>query len=104
MNINRRGGRPEGGYLVVLRLASLIAVVVGAVGSMGLMLWAGRRNSSRLLLVLFALWVLSPFMALVWANVASRWSVLTRATLYAVMLVSAFSSFAIYGALACGSL
>jgi hypothetical protein len=32
----------------------------------------------------------------------SRWSVLTRATLYAVMLVSTLGSLAIYGALAFG--
>jgi dienelactone hydrolase len=49
--------------------------------------------------------VLSPFMALVWANVVSRrWSVLTRATLYVLMLVITLGSLAIYGALAFGPL
>jgi hypothetical protein len=44
------------------------------------MFHAGRRNDSRVLLVLFALWVLSPFMVVVLANVVSkRWSVQTRA-------------------------
>ena len=91
-------GRPGGGFLGLLRAAALIAVLAGAGGSVGLMLRAGRRNDSRTLLVLFAIWVLSPFMALVLANVVSkRWSVLTRATLYVVMLVVTLGSLAIYG-------
>jgi hypothetical protein len=90
-------GRPDGGSLGVLRAVALIAVVVGAVGSLGLMLRAGQR-SPRLLLVLFTFWVLSPFVALAWANVVSkRWSVLTRATLYGVTLVITLGSLAIYG-------
>jgi hypothetical protein len=90
-------GRPEGGFLGGLRVAALIAVLAGAGGSFGLMLRAGQRTP-RFLLVLFAIWVLSPFMALVVANVVSkRWSVLTRATLYSVMLVVTLGSLAIYG-------
>jgi hypothetical protein len=86
-----------------LRAAALIAVLGGAVGSVGLMLYAGRRNNSRILLVLFALWVLSPYMALVWANMFSKsWSVITRATLYSVMLVLALGSLAIYAYVALG--
>jgi hypothetical protein len=45
-----------------------------------------------------AIWVLSPFIALVLANVVSkRGSSLTRATLYGVMLAVALGSLAIYG-------
>jgi len=45
-----------------------------------------------------AIWVLSPFIALVLANVVSkRWSSLTRATLYGVMLAVTLGSLAIYG-------
>ena len=94
---NASRGRPDGGSLGVLRAVALIAVVVGAVGSVGLMLRAGQR-SPRVLLVLFTIWVLSPFVALAWANVVSkRWSVLTRATLYGVTLVLTLGSLAIYG-------
>ena len=51
------------------------------------------------------LWVLSPFVAFVLASVVSkRWSVLTRATLYVVMLVITLGSLAIYGAHVFGSL
>ncbi|MGO9273301.1 MAG: hypothetical protein ACLQOO_24205 [Terriglobia bacterium] len=111
MSINARGkttsevsrGRPEGGFLGLLRAAALIAVLAGAAGSVGLTLHAVRRNDSRILLVLFALWVLSPFIALVLANVVSkRWSALTRATLYGVMLALTLGSLAIYGEVALG--
>lgn len=91
-------GRPDGGFLGLLHTLALIAVVAGAVGSGGLILRAGR-STPRLLLVLFVIWVLSPFVALAWANMVSkRWSDLTRATLYGVTLVITLGALAIYGA------
>ena len=102
---NESQGKPEARFLSVLRAAAAIALLVGAVGSVGLMLREGHRNPSRLLIILFTFWVLSPFMVLVLANVVSkRWSVLNRATLYVVMLVITFGSLAIYCALAFGPL
>jgi hypothetical protein len=99
---NNRGDL-EGGFLGVLQAAALIAVLAGAVGSVGLTLHAGAHNPSRILKVLFVFWVLSPFVALVAANVASkRWSVVTRATLYIVMVVLTLGSLAIYGDVALG--
>ena len=90
--------RREGGFLGILQPAALIAVLAGAAGSAGLMLHAGRR-APRLLIVLFAIWVLSPFVALAWGNVLSkRWSVRIRATLYGLMLFIALGSLAVYGA------
>ena len=78
-------GRPEGWFLGPLRTMGLVAVVIGAVGSAGFFLRAGQ-HTPRLLLLLMAIWVFSPFVALVWANVVSkRWSVLTRAALYSVI-------------------
>ena len=103
MTANATRGRPERGFLGLLRAAALIAVLAGAAGSFGLMLHAGRLNDSRILLVLFTIWVLSPFVALVLADVVSkRWSVLTRATLHSVMLVLTLASLAIYGDVALG--
>ncbi len=91
------GRGPEGGLLRRLRAAALIAVLVGAGGSVGLMLRAGRSSDERLLVVLIAIWVLAPFAALVLAHVvARRWSVPTRATLYCLMLVLAAGSLVIY--------
>lgn len=90
-------GIPESRPLRLLRVVALIAVVVGAAGSVGLMLWVGRRNPSYLLLALFVIWVLSPFVALVAADILSkRWPISMRATLYGVMLVLALGSLAIY--------
>ena len=77
---------------------ALLLPVAGAVGAVGLMLLVGRRNNSRLLLALFAIWVASPFVGLAWASLASkRWSILTRATLHAVMLILTVGSLGIYG-------
>jgi multisubunit Na+/H+ antiporter MnhG subunit len=91
-------GRADGGFLGRLHEVALTSVVAGALGSVGLMLWVGHRNPSRLLLGLFVIWVLSPFMALLLANMVSkRWSVITRATLYGVMLILTLSSLAFYG-------
>jgi hypothetical protein len=99
-------GKPEAGFLSVLRAAARIALVVGAAGSVGLMLHVGRRKDPpRLLMALFTIWVLSPFVALGLANIISKgWSVITRATLYSVMLVLTLGSLAIYGDVALGPL
>src|SRR5262245_16570450 len=85
-------------FLSVLRATALIALMVGAMGSLALMFYSGR-NAPSVLLVLFTIWVLSPFVALAWANVSAKpWSVLTRTTLYSVTLVLTLGSLAIYGA------
>ena len=90
-------GSPVGGFLDVLRTVALIAAAAGAAGSIAFMLRAGRR-SPRLLIALFTIWVLSPFVALAWANMVSkRWSFVTRATLYCVTLVVTLGSLATYG-------
>ena len=81
-----------------LRPAGVAGVVAGAVGSLGLMLRAGRQTP-RFLLVIFVFWVLSPFVLLVLADrFSTRWSGVTRATLYSVMLLVAVGSVAAYGA------
>jgi hypothetical protein len=93
------GAGSDGRFLGFLRAVAQIAMVAAAVGSLGLMLRAGRRTP-RLLLVVFVFWVLSPFVALAWANMAAkRWSVPTRATFYCVTLVVALGSLALYGGL-----
>ena|SRR5437867_12776959 len=79
-----------------LRAAALLAMPVGAAGSLGFMLNAGRRTP-RFLLVIFVFWVLSPFVVLAWAHMISkRWSGVTRTALYIVMLFVTLGSLAIY--------
>jgi hypothetical protein len=105
MASNESKGKHDAKFLSALSATALIALLAGAVGSVGLMLRAGHRNPSRLLIALFTFWVLAPFVALVWASVVSkRWSVPTRATLYVAMLVISLGSLGIYGALVFGPL
>ncbi len=90
-------GRPDGVLLDRLRAVALFVVFAGAASSLGLMLRAGRRTP-RFLLVLFVIWVLAPFAALARANmVSTRWSAITRTTLYWATLVVTLVSVAIYG-------
>ena len=92
-------GKPEGRFFGILRIVALIAAVVGAAGSLGFMFREGQRTP-RLLLIFFFFWVLSPFAALLWANIVSkRWSVMTRVALYCVTLVVALNSLLIYSEL-----
>ena len=79
------------------RSVAVLAVVFGAAGSVALMLRAGQRTP-RFLLVLFVIWLLAPFVALLWALVVSpRWSARARVVLCSVALVIAAVSPAIYG-------
>ena len=81
-----------------LRTTALIALIVGAAGSIGFMLYFGR-NAPWLLIVLFTIWDLSPFVALAMASVLSkRWSSLTRATLTGVTWLVTAGTLAIYAA------
>jgi hypothetical protein len=62
------------------------------------MLYSGR-HAPLLLIVLFTIWVLSPFAALVLADaVSKRWSAVTRQALYGAMLLVAVASVIVYGA------
>ena len=82
---------------------ALITVAAGAAGSVGLLLKLGQRTP-RFLLLLFIIWVLSPFLALAVAgNLSKRWSVVTRTTLHGVMLIVTLGSLAIYGNVAFGT-
>jgi hypothetical protein len=82
---------------------ALIFLATGALGSVGLMGFVGRHQRSALLLVLFTVWVLSPYAALaVGVALSTRWSVPIRRTLYTLTIVVALGSLAIYGTVAFG--
>lgn len=92
--VEAEGGSP-------LAAAGRALTVAGALASVALTLWVGRRGSSLILMVLFVGWVLLPFVGLLLADsMAVRWSRSTRTTLYVVMLVVAVASMAAYGAVA----
>lgn len=86
-------GRPLG----VFHALALLAVMMGAAVSIGLMLFAGSRQRSLVLIGLFIGWVLSPFAALAWAGLVSKgWPPFARATLYGLMLLVTLVSLGMY--------
>jgi hypothetical protein len=81
----------------VLQRAAMIGAAIGAVSSLALMFRAGRHQKSLILFLLFAIWVVSPFVGLVWANLISkRWLPLARVMLYGVTVALALACPAIY--------
>jgi hypothetical protein len=79
-----------------MRTVALIALMLGALGSFGLMLRVGHYQLSVLML-LFTIWDLSPFLALISIDLVSKhWAVFHRTALYVVMLVVAVGSVTIY--------
>jgi hypothetical protein len=80
-----------------IRIVALTIVVVGAVGSLYFMFNAGRHQKSILLIALFMVWVLSPFVIFIFANkISNRWTVPARATLYWATIVLAVGSLIVY--------
>jgi ABC-type Mn2+/Zn2+ transport system permease subunit len=82
----------------ILRTTALTAALIAVVVSVALMLRACRFNDSGVALALIAVWILSPMIALVLAEVvARRWLIFGRATVHCLMLVVALGSVIIYG-------
>ena len=82
----------------ILRTTAFTVALVGSVVSVGLMLRACRFNDSGVALALIAIWILSPTIALVFADLAARrWPIFSRATVHGLMLVIALGSVLIYG-------
>jgi len=81
-----------------MRTVALAIVLVGAVGSLYFMFNAGRNQKSLFLIVCFTSWVLSPFIALLIANVISkRWSFPTRMSFFFLILIISVGSLVSYG-------
>jgi len=79
-----------------LRFTALIGLVMGAAGSLGLWIRAAQ-HPPPLIIVLFVVWVLSPFVVLgIGHVVAKRWAPSTQAALYWVTLLVTVASIAIY--------
>jgi hypothetical protein len=82
----------------MLRTVALVALGAGGLGSVALLLQMGTRNSSLPLVVaLFSIWVLSPFIALLFAILRSKqWPDMVRSTLYGITIAAAVASLLIY--------
>lgn len=81
-----------------LRAVSVPALAAGAAISLALMWRAGRNNTSRLLILAFAAWVLAPFVTLSLANVYSRrWRVGVQVPLQVASVIITVGAVAAYG-------
>jgi hypothetical protein len=72
----------------LLNKLAIVLLLIGVTGAMYFVLHTGHNNRSAVLVGLFVIWVLSPFLALILASIVSRsWSSSTRMILYALMVL-----------------
>ena len=82
---------------MTLHSASRAAALIGAVGAVGITLYAGRNNNLPLLMILMAGWVFAPFFGYALATkFSARWSPAIRAALDVAIVIIAIGSLAIY--------
>ena len=74
--------------LKALRVISLSMSIIGIMGSLVLMSHAGRHNKSVILILLFAGWVSSPFLALLISYFSNFWPDSHRVHLYILMIIT----------------
>ena len=81
-----------------------IGLALGAAAaSVALMLRAARHQRSTVLVLLFAAWVLSPFVGLVYAHLSSKqWLPSPRVLLYVLTVIVVSTCPAVYAAVAFG--
>jgi hypothetical protein len=90
----------ENSFLPLMRSFAMIVVAAGGILSLGLTLQTGHNNHSVLLVLLFAVWVLSPFAGLLVAGFLSkRLTVPIRKAIYILMFVITIGSLAGYSGL-----
>ena len=78
-------------------MGSRVILIAGAVGSLALMLYAGRSNTHILVTIGFIVWVVAPFALLALAERRSgSWLPATRATLGILIWLVVIGSLAIY--------
>ena len=81
----------------LLHITAILMTIAAAIGSLGRMLYTGRHNHSVLLMLLFAGWVLLPFLGLLLANRSSRrWQSPHPRNLFILMLVISIGSLISY--------
>jgi hypothetical protein len=82
---------------VIWRIIALVMILIGSVGSIGFTLRAGANNRSILLVALFVIWVFSPFIALLIANIASkRWTDSARVVFFVLVIILTFGALGSY--------
>jgi hypothetical protein len=79
--------------MTILRAIALIALIAGAVCSLGLTLRAGHNNPSVILMILFAGWDLLPFAGLLWIWSKARYAM----TVLVALGAPAIYSYVVFG-------
>jgi hypothetical protein len=84
-----------------LRTFAIAAAVIGAIASVAMLVYVGNRTESNraqpVVMVLIAVWVLSPYVLLVAGNALSKsWSALSHTILYWTMVAVAMTSLFAY--------
>jgi hypothetical protein len=83
--------------LRLFRTFALGVLTAGALSSIYITMQAGQNNGSALLVILFVLWVLSPFVILLVADsVSKHWSERTRFSFYILMILLTIVSVILY--------
>jgi len=78
-------------------MGSRLILIIGAVGSLALMLYAGRSNTHILITIGFIFWVLAPFALLALAERRSAsWAPAMKTTLQTLIWVVVLGSLVIY--------
>jgi hypothetical protein len=81
----------------LLKVTAIILLFAGGVVSVWFTYDAGRNNHSLLLKILFLIWILSPFVALIRIySISGRWSAIRRGIVYNLMLFVSFVSMVAY--------
>jgi len=86
---------------MTLQRSGLASIVIGAIGSVASLAYVGTRNGSNaaqpLVMILIAIWVLSPFVILfALQRLSASWSPAARTTLYSMMLIVTVISLLVY--------
>ena len=81
----------------IVRAVSIIVLLICALISMWLTIYAGRHNNSSLLVTMFALWVIFPFVILLIEFLISKsWTGRKQRLLYSLMIIISLLSLLVY--------
>lgn len=84
-------------FLVFVRTAIFIVLLFGVIGSLYFVINAGRNSNAILLQGLFVVWVVSPFVGFLNANLISKqWTLLSRKAIYGLTVIITIGSLVFY--------
>ena len=90
--------------LKLLQTMAMVVAIVGAIGSLYFMFKAGRNQKSILLISLFAVWLLSPFVGLfLAAKISNRRKIPARALIYWLLIILSIGSLVAYSGILASS-